>query len=115
MEMCEHESDGLVLGQSWMVLYTYKQCPCCEVSFCCLHINHIVYKHLNPWCTLGHQSLGLCEGSDICLLGCSRNMMGVCCCLQTCHSILKTWRFYLVEGWSYLPAFAEVTSHCNVL
>ena len=47
-------------------------------------------------CTLGHQRLSVCDISDTFLLGCLRyrgkhrkDILGVCCCLQTCNSVLN--------------------------
>ena len=47
-------------------------------------------------CTLGHQSLSVCEVSDTYLLRCLRYRekafklaVAVCCCLQTCNSVLN--------------------------
>ena len=47
---CEYVSDGLLLGQSWMVvpltMFFYVQ-KHWEGVCCCLHVNYIVCKHFN--------------------------------------------------------------------
>ena len=43
---CEHEIDGLVYTQSWMVVPINNKSTVYEF-FCYLHVNYIVYKHLN--------------------------------------------------------------------
>ena len=46
----------------------------------------------------GHQSVGVCEVSYIYLLGCLRcrekHIKDVCCCLQTCNSVV----YVVVKG-----------------
>ena len=59
---------------------------------CCLHVNYIVYKH--------------CEVSYTYLLGCLRyqekHVKDVCCCLQTCISVVYIVVMGLVFGQSLM-------------
>ena len=74
---CKHLSDGV---STWAkfddhIYLLYKNLPFIMyygVQCFCLHVKYIVYKHLNTECTLGHQSLGVCEVSYTYLLGCLR-------------------------------------------
>ena len=93
---------GLVLGQSLMVisitgimLYA-KVSAIYNVLWECIVI---VYTKstlfTNIWtheCTFGYQSVGVCEVSYTYLLGCLRyrekHVKDVCCCLQTCNSVV---------------------------
>ena len=56
----------------------------------------VVYKHLNPWYTLGHQSLGLCE---IYLLGCLRH--------------LDKHEFHSLISCGYLLLFTSISMNCD--
>ena len=64
----ERESDEV---STWAKLdvFTYKHCSFMCIStvkdFLFLYVKYIVCKRLNSYCTLGHQSLGLCEISDV--------------------------------------------------
>ena len=71
---------GLVLRQSVTAVHMYYlfHVPFemnCE-GFVVLHINYIVYKHVNMLMQVG--ALGLCEISDIYVLGCWRNITFKC-------------------------------------
>ena len=96
------------------------------VHCCCLHVNYIVYKHLNTECAFGHQSLGVCEVSYTYLLGCLRyqekHVKDVCCYLQTCNSIVYVVVMGLVLGQSLMVIstmgillYAKVSPLYNVL
>ena len=90
---------GLVLGQSLMFIYTvgillYANIPIIMyygsallLFTCKLHCLQTL-EHYE--CTLGNQSLGICEVSYTYLLGCLRyqekHVKDVVCCLQTCNS-----------------------------
>ena len=74
----------------------------------------------------GHQSLGVCEVSYTYLLGCLRyrekHVKDVCCCLQTCNSVVYVVVMGLVLGQSLMVIstmgsllYAKVSPLYNVL
>ena len=93
---------GLVLGQSLMLISTTGILLCAKVSplynvlwECIVVIYTLTTLFTNIWiheCTFGHQSLGVCKVSYTYLLRCLRywekHVKYVCCCLQTCTSVV---------------------------
>ena len=64
---------------------------------CCLQ----TFEHMSS--LLGHQSLGVCKVSYTYLLGCLRyHVKDVCCCLQTCNSVVYVVAMGLVLGKSLM-------------
>ena len=57
-------------------------------------------------CTFGYQSVGVCEVSYTYLLGClkyqKKHVKDVCCCLQTCNSVVNVLVMGLVLGQSLM-------------
>ena len=68
---CEDEMMGFVLGQSKVVpISNFLLCAKALEGVCCsLHVNYSL-QTFEPIVHMCHQSLGLCEVSDIYLLGC---------------------------------------------
>ena len=85
------------------------------VYCCCLHINYIVYKHLNTSALLAIKAYGVCEVSYTYLLGCLRyrekHVKDVCCCLQRCNSVVYIVVMGLVLGQSLMVISTTVKTH----
>ena len=90
---------GLVLGQvistTGIMLYA-KVFPLYNVLLECIVVVYMkstlftnILKHE---CTFGYQSVGVCEVSYTYPLGClkyqEKHVKDVCCCLQTCNSVV---------------------------
>ena len=116
---------GLVLGQSLMVisitgimLYA-KVSPLYNVLWECIVV---VYTKstlfTNIWtheCTFGYQSVGVWEVSYTYLLRCLRyrekHVKDVCCCLQTCNSVVYVVVMGLVLGQSLMVISTTVSCY----
>ena len=77
-------------------------------------------------CTFGYQSIGVCEASYTYLIGCLRyrekHVNNVCCCLQTCNSVVNVPVMGLVLGQTLMVIsttgillYAKVSPLYNVL
>ena len=103
---------GLVLGQIFMAISTTaimlyaKVSPLYNVLWECIVVVYIkgtLFTNSSTHeCTVGYQSVGVCEVSYTYLLGSLRyrekHVKYVCCCLQTCNSVVYVVVMGLVLG-----------------